>query len=433
MLRKLQNRFKSKITSKAVEIISKQLNKNGGYWSFLEIFTGRAGKYKGNREIRASNAFPSRDSNLEKTAEDKRFIDLNTSQGFPNLAKEIGNYDLNAANLEETRCVLIWDFTGNVVTNDVYINLISVLKKLRVQYLAIDSNVEKKSHEVLESTNQIKEFKPDLILFELHNGLNAISNSILNVDLISKVKAETGASVGVICFDIWRKFDVKFAEYWNCVTTLFIHIDPLAAKMLPENLKSKFILWPFIGQQTSPNSLIMDKKKRIQFLGSIKHQDRRFWIRELYKITPKYGLEFFANNFTYSKGEARMNWENYLENLRGSLVSLSLSQKSDLVVVLPFRTFESISQGCLVLQQELHNQKSLSFFFNEYEHYLTFRSMSELEDSIHWISENFEEAKKIGDRAREYQNLNYSADRLWKYLILKIRELEISTLKSTDL
>ena len=59
--------------------------------------------------------------------------------------------------------------------------------------------------------------------------------------------------------------------------------------------------------------------------------------------------------------------------------------------------------------------------------------MSELEDSIHWISENFEEAKKIGDRAREYQNLNYSADRLWKYLILKIRELEISTLKSTDL
>lgn len=233
------------------------------------------------------------------------------------------------------------------------------------------------------------------------------------------MQRETRCSVAVICFDIWRTSDLLFIDYWKDVTTFFLHVDPIAVKNIPDiEIRRKFVIWPFPAVYGKQNPLV-PKMNKLIFSGSIKEKDRRLWISRISKIIKEYNLKFTINVFNYNNPKFRLSWYKYLEELSESLVCLSLGQKSNYHSILPGRTFDAISVGTLVLQQETGDDHPLSYFYTENLHYFTFKCLCELDNHLGWISTNTQLAEQIGKRSWEFHNKYYSPKQLWKYLQFK--------------
>jgi len=412
-------KIKITVTSNVLNIISSQLIRKGQYWKFLEKFTGKSGVYPSNKELLSfSDHKKFCKNNLDTT-----FNNIISGE-LPKLAKNILESGVETVNLNEMRILFIYDNSIANATSEVLENLRASSQFLGISTCLLDISKYSNEKNDLKMLNYVLDFSPTTIIFALHGNLHQDSKYLLSVDFILKIKKSTDSTVAIVCFDIWRNSDLSFVQYWRNAATLFLHIDPIAVKRIEDlDLEKKFLLWPFPALQSSERPL-ETKQNNLIFSGSIKEQDRRFWLRNLSGLAKSRNMELVLIIFNYHKLKFRSIWSSYIDNLSKSLVGISLAQKSDSHSLVTGRTFDVISVGSLVLQQETGNDQPLSYFYNEYEHYLKFRCLCEIEQLIDWVSLNINSAKQIGATARKFNNLHYSPERLWKYLYIKSEKLK---------
>lgn len=385
----------------------------------MEKFAGKSGVYPSNRELLSF----SQHKIFCENKLDNTFNNI-TSGELPELARNILESGFESANLNEMRILFIYDNSIANATSEPLENLRTSSQFLGVSTCLLDISEYSNEKNDLKMLNYALDFSPTIIIFALHGNLNQDSKYLLSVDFILKIKKNTGSTVAIVCFDIWRDSDLSFVQYWKNAATLFLHIDPIAVKRIEDvDLEKKFLLWPFPALQASERPIIA-KQNNLIFSGSIKEQDRRFWLRNLSRIAKNRNMKLVLIIFNYHKPKSRSNWSSYIDNLSKSLVGVSLTQKSNSHALVTGRIFDVISVGSLVLQQEMGNKKPLSYFYNEYEHYLSFRCLCEIEQIIDWISLNVNSAKHIGAASRKFNNFHYSPERLWKYLYIKSKQLE---------
>jgi hypothetical protein len=419
LVHKLITGIKIKVISSSLNLIEFQLSKNGKYWEFLEIFAGKSGIYLSNRELKSFSQHKKFCANNKIKIFDKIERDK-----LPELARMIFESDVESVDLKEMKILFIYDNSNANATSEVLENLNNSSQFIGINTCLLDLSRYPNGRNDVEMLKYVREFSPTTIIFALHGNLHQDSNHILSIGFILEVKKDTGCSIAIVCFDIWRDSDLSFVRYWNDAATVFLHIDPIAVKRMKTfDLEDKFLLWPFPALQSAQRPLV-SKDNKLIFSGSIKEQDRRFWLTNLNRIAIDNTLELFLIIFNYHRPKFRLSWSDYIENLSKSLVCISLGQKSNSHALVPGRTFDAITVGSLVFQQEINDAHPLSYFYNEYEHYFKFRCLCEIEYLINWVSCNIDSAQQIGAEARKFNNFHYSSERLWKYLYIKSEELK---------
>jgi len=412
-------KIKITITSNILNLIALQLIKKGKYWKFLEILAGKSGIYLSNKKLKSFSQHKKFCTNNKI-----RIFNEVESGKLPELARMIDESGVESVELKEMRILFVYDNSTANATSEVLENLKNSSQFLKINNCLLDISKYSNRKDDSEILEYVREFSPTIIIFALHSNLHQDSNHVLSIDIILEIKKNTGCSIAIVCFDIWRDSDLSFIQYWNDAATLFLHIDPIAVKRMETfDFRNKFLLWPFPALQSAQRPLVT-KHNSLIFSGSIKEQDRRFWLRNLNKIAIDNALELLLIIFNYHKPKFRTSWSNYIENLSKSLVCISLGQKSNSHSLVPGRTFDAISVGSLVFQQETESDHPLSYFYNEYEHYFKFRCLCEIECLINWVSVNIQSAQGIGAEARKFNNYHYSSERLWKYLYIKSEELK---------
>ena len=390
-------------------------------WAF-EKFTGKAGKFAINRKIKEwINQENYSETNVNYSELSGKFIEKNYSnppfRTFLDIAGEMRS-------IKGKRVVLIWNQKGNPIVSEVFLNLVSSAINSDLILTSIDSGSNGNPESCAKVIKQIVNFRPDLIIFQLHEGLDVEENTLISHKNIAYIKSKIRCSIAILCFDIWREYDKKYISYWMQLRPVFLHVDPDSVNRLHSEISHCFLAWPYIQHlKVQPSILKEQELIRIFFSGSIKFQDRRLWLQAINLMCLTANIQFDRQIFSYSNSKERMTEKEYITELRKSLGLISLSRKSDTHCVIPFRAFQALINGVLVLQETCSSQINLGFFYTPYRHFLPFSEPAELQKQLHWISNNPMEARKIGENAMNFHAENYSAERLWKYLF---KHLELS-------
>lgn len=110
----------------------------------------------------------------------------------------------------------------------------------------------------------------------------------------------------------------------------------------------------------------------------------------------------------------------YFNELNNSQYILGLSQKSQNVTLVTFRSLEAIFLNCTLIQQELEDDSPLSKMFTPYDHYLPFSSLNDLEIILKEIKINDPKYVLVGKNAGEFMAKYYSPEKMWSYLFSKL-------------
>jgi hypothetical protein len=261
----------------------------------------------------------------------------------------------------------------------------------------------------------LKTFSPKIIFFELHTDIAQDSNElILSRDFISRIKKQVGCEIYIICFDIWRKFDVKYLKYWSGLADRFIHVDEYSASKLNEEFPMFNWLYPAlnkfeIGEGAKGTSLF--------FQGSIREYDRRKILVYAGKICRKFGVTYQFNTFVHHTYRNIPTREEYLHALCQSQYCLSVSQKAIDHWLVTFRSVEAINAGVIPIQQVGDNRDPLSIYYLPYQHYLPFDSPLTLAANIYIMKNHKEITDFITEQLQIFHGATYGRKELWDHLL----------------
>lgn len=264
----------------------------------------------------------------------------------------------------------------------------------------------------------LSDFAPDLVFFELHTLMNSDSDfTIFSKAFILRLKEELGTKVCVICFDIWRDFDLTYLEYWSDLVDVFAHIDQKAASIIDEIYPMFFWPYPVL------NSLLpvtAEKDYGIFFQGSVREYDRRKLLSHVARLAKKYQIDFTFNVFSHHTNRKIPSRARYLKELSRAKYCVGLSQKSKDHWLITFRSIESICSGTILIQQTGPGFDPLSTLYKPYEHYLPFNNDLDLQAIIIIIKHYEKHIENLSENALTYHHINYNSHQIWSVLLEKL-------------
>jgi hypothetical protein len=261
----------------------------------------------------------------------------------------------------------------------------------------------------------LRTFIPKIIFFELHTDINQDSSgSILSKDFICKIKKEIGCEIYIICFDIWREFDVEYLKYWSGLADKFIHVDEYSAAKLHKEFPMFNWLYPALNKLE-----IWEQAKGTDlfFQGSIREYDRRKILVYAGKVCRKFGVTYQFNTFAHHTYKNIPTREEYLRALSRSRYCLSVSQKAIDHWLVTFRSVEAISAGVIPIQQIGDKHDPLSIYYLPYQHYLPFDSPLALAANIYIIKNHKEVTDFITEQLQIFHRASYGRIELWDQLL----------------
>ncbi len=267
----------------------------------------------------------------------------------------------------------------------------------------------------------IVDFKPNVIFFELHTPLNSVAeNTIFSREFVEEIKERTGAKVFILCFDIWREFDVKYIEYWQGISDQYLHFDEISARSLVDRFPMQSWLYPALNHTTFVPAAL---KTGIFFQGSIREFDRRRWLVYAANLSRKYEIKTNFRTFPHHNSRNVPPEKNYVESMNQAKYCLGLGQKAKSFWLVTFRSIEAISAGTILFQQTGPSEDPLSFFYKPFHHYLPFSSKLDLEAILFISRFHSFEIEKIRSRSLQYHEAVYGDAILWRRLIdLTVKE-----------
>jgi len=261
----------------------------------------------------------------------------------------------------------------------------------------------------------LRTFIPKIIFFELHTNINQDSNdSILSKDFISKIKKEIGCEIYIICFDIWREFDVKYLKYWSSLADKFIHVDEYSAAKIHKEFPMFNWLYPALNKLEIGEHA---KSTDLFFQGSVREYDRRKILVYAGKVCRKFGVTYQFNTFAHHTHKNIPTREVYLSALSQSRYCLSVSQKAIDHWLVTFRSVEAINAGVIPIQQTGDKHDPMSIYYLPYQHYLPFDSPLALAANIYIIKNHKEVTDFIAERLQIFHRASYGRIKLWDQLL----------------
>jgi hypothetical protein len=319
--------------------------------------------------------------------------------------------------LDRPRIAFLMSGPMNSITNNILANIANSYEVNSTLTLnqSLSSNSSQATMPSYFCFESLRTFIPKIIFFELHTDINQDSNdSILSKDFISKIKKEIGCEIYIICFDIWREFDVKYLKYWSSLADKFIHFDEYSAAKLHKEFPMFNWLYPALNKPEIGEHM---KGTDLFFQGSIREYDRRKILVYAGKVCRKFGVTYQFNTFTHHTHKHIPTREEYLRALSQSQYCLSVSQKAIDHWLVTFRSVEAINAGVIPIQQTGDKHDPLANYYLPYQHYLPFDSPLALAANIYIIKNHKEVTDFITERLQIFHRASYGRIELWDQLL----------------
>lgn len=270
------------------------------------------------------------------------------------------------------------------------------------------SSIEKMLYSSLE------ESKPNYILFSSSDEYVINQFREFNPTLIENLR-EAGFQFKLInvCGDLWRAEDFRSIEEWGNACDLFLHIDNQSIVKYSSKIREKALFYPYIGLSVASEGEKINSNS-LFYSGQVRDSDRRIMLTNILKNKHQYpSLDLnFKVHYKWSSRDALSEAE-YQKTLAESKFCLSFAQKGKDHFLIPWRSLEAISMGCVLLHQEGEYSKPLNELFLANEHYLAFETENDLMALLRDISQDTNAYDDIGKNARAYLQKNYSTANLW--------------------
>lgn len=285
-------------------------------------------------------------------------------------------------------------------SNDIQHSNISTNYLLKIDYLA-----------------DIEKFEPHLVFAEAHS--NSLGNLTKEIEMLNRIKSKINFKFYLISIDIWREYDIDCIKKWESIYDLLVHLDQQSADHF--NIKNAF-WWPYFGHNKIKilNGEGKPKKYDVMFSGNLNFPQRRFWLYSCLKIAKTYRIKLKIHSLNYRNGKFKPRAV-YLSELMTSRSCLNHTWKKSNFTLITFRTFDVITLGGLLLQQEDEHSKPLRDFLTPYKHYIPFSSIAELEVIFQIMKDSPELIEDIGKNGREFFEKHYSSFNLWQILLSKLK------------
>lgn len=402
--------LKVRAQSYLLPIVSNSINKSGTYPSFLNLFLSKnlfqIPKFRENSRYEVETRVGELLVEIRKYSRvDNEKLILEHKGSI-----KVGN------NREAPRLVFLTSGPSESITNTVLQNIANSYDSnfstvINQQPIGDQLSASLQLENVFDS---IIEFKPDYLFFELHTLLGpSADNTIFSLDFVKRIKDRTGLKVLIVCFDIWRDFDVKFLEYWSAIADGFLHIDEASASAVDKEFPMIFWPYPALNHTDLPQA---PKLPGLFFQGSIREFDRRKLLVFAARICKKYALPFRLKTFSHHNKIGVPSNQDYVHSLSQAQFCLGLGQKSKTHWLTAFRSIEAISAGAVLLQQTGPSMDPLSFLYTPYLHYMPFNTSLDIQAILFLCKYHEEEMSNLAKAALTYHNSLYRNERLWEKL-----------------
>jgi len=409
--------------SKAVDSIKRYIQKKA--YAFASFSISNFGYYPGILDYFISknnfriNGFKFYSTNEVKIRVQEMLMRINSSQ-----AKNLPTNSLFSTKtpIQQKRLAFLTIGNTESITNKV---LLDIGNSYNGEVIFVNQEFHRdksRSKVYLDSSFKLlSDFNPDVIFFELHTLMNSESdNTLFSKDFIKDTKERLGSKICVICFDIWREFDLSYLEYWSDLVDSFVHIDQKAASIVDRIYPMFF--WPYPALSSSLPER-QHKDYGIFFQGSIREYDRRKLLSHVARLSKKYEISFKFNIFPHHTGKNTPSRAKYLGDLARAKYCIGLSQKSRDHWLITFRSIEAIYSGAILLQQTGVDFDPLSILYKPFEHYLPFKNDLDLQAILFIIKNHEEKIEILSEKASTYHRLSYNSPHLWKILLEELFKL----------
>ena len=267
----------------------------------------------------------------------------------------------------------------------------------------------------------------NILIFEVHTS-SELNGGSLSKELIMDLRRTATILLMPVCFDIYRKFDLRFIEYWESLCLAFLHVDAESASKLP--ITKPLIFWPFVLPKVKKRAQISDPEPHNQqspsflFSGSFKSPGRKSTLLFLKARSFKYGFRIRIRSNAKVKDFSDER-DMYLNELQSAAAVINFNTRPEVShSLLTFRAIETITMnGCLLDQSSGNLNTSLTKIAVPYKHFIPFKSDWELLQLCRVLNANPSIARTIQFNCSRLTADELSQDSLWAYLECKIIEL----------
>lgn len=228
-----------------------------------------------------------------------------------------------------------------------------------------------------------------------------------------------GIKIVAIYYDAWMATPDTLIKAVRPVDLVWALQPANPAWKLPE-IADKVLHMPFPGFNITART---DRRidGRMIFAGTVQGYNwhRLFWLAAA--RTHGVPLEFKPSPPRDIASSPIDHVKDYFDRLRESGCALSFAMRPDLSRIATGRTFEATLLGALLVQEY---SPDLDYYFVAGEHYLQFRTFSELAAISRFIAAHPEQAEEIRHRGNEFALNHYSDQNSFDYLDRKLQDLE---------
>ena len=151
---------------------------------------------------------------------------------------------------------------------------------------------------------------------------------------------------------------------------------------------------------------------RLTFTGGVfgYNWHRVFWLAAAQQSIP---LEFHQSTHICDGMSVLDSYAAYFRRLAVGGASVNFSMRPNLSRILTGRFFETVLSGALLVQEETPD---MAYYLTPGEHFLSFRSISELRAIVRFIDEAPEQAEVIRRCGNDFARAHYNDESLIGYL-----------------
>lgn len=173
----------------------------------------------------------------------------------------------------------------------------------------------------------------------------------------------------------------------------------------------KALFLPFPNGGTYPPSPPL--APRFRFAGGVQYTnwDRAFWAAAILEAGLPLRIE--SSDHQEDHRDALESFRAYMMRAQTGEVALNFARRSNGVLTLTNRTFETLATGCLLVQERSDN---IDPFLTAGRHYLRFETLADLVDIAHLLATEPDRAEAIRHEGAAYMAEHYADERLIGYL-----------------
>jgi Glycosyl transferases group 1 len=252
----------------------------------------------------------------------------------------------------------------------------------------------------------------DVLVLDDHM-IDAAHGRPIRAEVIAQLRHDLpGIKIVGAHFDTWALERSVLVEASQLIDVVWDATSPSLDVWEEPSLQGKVLHCPYphaVQTNIAPDIV----SSSLFFSGSVKGYNwhRAFWLAAADRL--HLPLKTSLSTHSVDGLPVLESYGRYMQGLADSTCALNFSMRPDLSCIVTGRSFETPYAGALQVQEDTPD---MEYYFTVGEHYLSFRTFSDLRSIIRFIAEQKDEAEAVRRRGADFARQRYSDEKIIGYL-----------------